>query len=145
MDRLDKAIEIAEKCNKNCRCSSCNVKECKEMSFAPSDILDDLKELDKNIIKEPSIQLKNIDLTGVTNNQQLKKLYEKFEEFRTIMVGNDKDNSFEHACKELFDAILLELGCIQLKYNKTADEVMAEYPKHIQKMQERGNKPREKV
>ena len=54
--------------------------------------------------KELSITLKNIDLSKVTDEQQLEKLFEEFDEVIAIITDSDldEDNSFEHFTEEAF-------------------------------------------
>ena len=56
--------------------------------------------------RELSITLKNIDLSKVTDEQQLEKLFEEFDEVIAIITDSDlEDNSFEHFTEEAFDLL----------------------------------------
>ena len=91
------------------------------------------------------IQLKNIDLEGYSLEEEKTKLLEEINELIKITVDIDTNNSFEHFSEEAFDILQVCIGIAEKKYNKTANDVMSEYSKHLQKMEARGNKPREKV
>ena len=89
------------------------------------------------------IQLKNIDLTGYSLKEEKTKLFEEINELIKITIDEDTNNSFEHFCEETFDILQVCVGIAEKKYKKSADDVMQEYSKHILKMEQRGNKPRE--
>ena len=89
------------------------------------------------------IQLKNIDLTGHTLEEEKTKLLEEINELIKITVDIDINNSFEHFCEEAFDILQVCVGIAEKKYLKSADDLMKEYSKHLLKMEARGNKPRE--
>ena len=91
------------------------------------------------------IQLKNIDLTGYSLKEEKTKLLEEINELIKITIDVDANNSFEHFCEETFDILQVCVGIAEKKYNKNANDVMKEYPKHILKMEARGNKPREGI
>ena len=92
---------------------------------------------------ENRIQLKNIDLTGYTLEEEKAKLLEEINELIKITIDVDANNSFEHFCEEVFDILQVCIGIAEKKYNKSADDLMQEYSKHLLKMEQRGNKPRE--
>ena len=85
------------------------------------------------------IELKNIDLSKVTLCSQIKKsqeedceLWEAIQEFennKTLINRN-------HVIEEFWDLVQAELGILQ-KRGITADEVMAGYPKHLEKLKHR--------
>ena len=91
------------------------------------------------------IQLKNIDLTGYTLEEEKAKLLEEINELIKITIDADANNSFEHFCEETFDILQVCVGIAEKKYEKSADDLMKEYAKHLLKMEQRGNKPREKL
>ena len=90
------------------------------------------------------IQLKNIDLEGYTLEEEKAKLLEEINERIKIIIDADINNSFEHFSEETFDILQVCIGIAEKKYQKSADDVMKEYSKHILKMEQRGNKPRER-
>ena len=154
MDRLEKAIEITKEfcnvCNENNNmCLDCaKFNEC-SIYFdekAPCDILEQLNKFDRKIFKDSNIVLKNIDLSKTSSKEQLDKYYEELNEFRVALIDlhniNAKGNVKQHVIEEYFDVLQTGLGLLQ-KEGITAEEVMAEYPKHLKKMEERGNKPRD--
>ena len=89
------------------------------------------------------IQLKNIDLEGYTLEEEKTKLLEEINELIKITIDEDTNNSFEHFCEETFDILQVCVGIAEKKYKKSADDLMQEYAKHLLKMEQRGNKPRE--
>ena len=94
---------------------------------------------------ENRIQLKNIDLTGYSEHEQVSKYLEESNELIKVILDKDFDSTFEHFCEEVFDQLQVCIGIAEKKYGKSADDVMAEYSKHLLKMKQRGNKPRKKV
>ena len=84
------------------------------------------------------IELKNIDLSKVTDDEQLRKLFGEFDELVTIITDNDlEDNSFEHFTEETFDLFQVCIGIAEKKYKKSAEYVMSQYPKHLSKIKDR--------
>ena len=144
-DRLDKGIEmankIAEECEQHEECERCPYKNKDECIV--SDVYVGMQYLSTIIPKEPFIQLKNIDLEGYTLEEEKATLLEEINELIKITVDIDANNSFEHFCEETFDILQVCIGIAEKKYQKSADDVMKEYSKHILKMEQRGNKPRE--
>lgn len=92
---------------------------------------------------ENRIQLKNIDLTDYKLEEEKAKLLEEINELIKITIDADTNNSFEHFCEEAYDILQVCVGIAEKKYKKSADDLMQEYSKHILKMEQRGNKPRE--
>ena len=92
---------------------------------------------------ENRIQLKNIDLAGYTLEEEKVKLLEEINELIKITIDVDANNSFEHFCEKTFDILQICVGIAEKKYKKDSDRVMQEYSKHLLKMEQRGNKPRE--
>lgn len=89
-----------------------------------------------------SIQLKNIDLTGISKGEQAQKVNEEmkefFEAFQTYIYDNGGSKS--HVIEEFWDEIQSKLGLLE-KYGISASDVMKEYPKHLEKLKTR---PRQK-
>lgn len=79
-----------------------------------------------------SIELKNINLDGITQQEQINKIYEEVDEFSQGVVMGDLDNSIE----EFFDVVQAGLGALQ-KMGLSADYVMSQYPKHLSKIKDR--------
>lgn len=82
-----------------------------------------------------SIELKNIDLTGISTLEQIDKVKEEDTEFMVAIELADKPNAIE----EFFDKIQSSLGALEKVFEITAEEVMKEYPKHLEKLK---NRPR---
>ena len=110
-----------------------------------------MDRLDKLNYKEQGIVLKNIDLSNVIEEEQEDKLDEEIEEFKQAyeeykylkFVGIEKPKEErEHFIEEFWDMVQAGLGLLQ-KEGIMADEVMAGYEKHLKKMEEMGNKPRD--
>ena len=93
---------------------------------------------------ENRIQLKNIDLTDYTLEEEKAKLLEEINELIKITIDADTNNSFEHFCEETYDILQVCIGIAEKKYKKNAIDLMQEYSKHLLKMEARGNKPRKK-
>ena len=152
MDRLEKAIEFTSIFSKDCidtNCRHCGQRrKCDKIygKFEANDINEVLNKLNNEIGKEPSITLKNIDLSKTSSKEQLDKYYEELNEFREALIDlhniNAKGNVKQHVIEEYFDVLQTGLGLLQ-KEGITAEEVMAGYEKHLKKMEEMGNKPRD--
>lgn len=86
------------------------------------------------------IELKNIDLSKVTIVSQYSKAVEEENEYHEALSNFIKQaDTKEHVIEEFFDWIQAELG-ILYKRGITAEEVMLEYPKHLEKIK---NRPRQ--
>lgn len=84
------------------------------------------------------IELKNIDLSKVEPAEQLSKLNEEHEEFVESIIDHSygKEISNEHMIEEFWDMVQAGLGLLS-KEGVYADEVMAGYPKHLEKIKHR--------
>ena len=83
------------------------------------------------------IELKNIDLSTITIEKQYLKVSEEDFEYHTALhnfIGGE--DTKEHVIEEFWDLVQAELGILQ-KRGITADEVMAGYPKHLEKLKYR--------
>lgn len=84
------------------------------------------------------IELKNIDLSEVEPYQQMDKFNEESNEFIEAIVehsySNLKDNS--HMIEEFWDMVQAGLGLLHIE-GVNAREVMAGYPKHLEKIKHR--------
>lgn len=86
------------------------------------------------------IVFKNIDLSKVSIEKQYIKAAEEQNEYREALNGFIKGtDTKEHVIEEFLDWVQAELGILH-KRGITADEVMAEYPKHLEKIK---NRPRD--
>lgn len=88
------------------------------------------------------IELKNIDLTGISEATQWNKMCEEEEEFTEayFQYRNDKtDENKNHVIEELFDEFQSKLGVLE-KEGIAAEEVQAYYPKHLEKLSLRPRK-----
>ena len=135
-DRLEKTIKAIEKIKKECGkheqhdgCPYFFKKECSAISTLPF-----LKEFAERNPEEKSIVLKNIDLSEV--------IEERTELFDALNKFKEDEDTKEHVIEELYDNIQALLGLVQ-KFGINAEEVMEGYQKHLDKMEQRGNKPRE--
>jgi phosphoribosyl-ATP pyrophosphohydrolase len=79
------------------------------------------------------IELKNIDLTGISEEEQWNKIAEENTEFFLALNNEDKANSVE----EFWDCMQVRLGMLQIRLGITAEEVQAYYPKHLEKLKDR--------
>lgn len=87
-------------------------------------------------LKQDGITLKNIDLTGISLIDQVKKVAEEEEELIQACENMNIDNIIE----EFFDGIQAKMGILQ-KLGINAEDIMKEYPKHLTKI---ANRPRKK-
>lgn len=75
------------------------------------------------------IELKNINLEGITQQEQINKIYEETDEFVQAIIKGDVTNGIE----EYFDMLQAGLGALQ-KMGLSADYVMSQYGKHLEKI-----------
>lgn len=78
------------------------------------------------------IKLTNINLENVTIVDQIKKVGEEHCEFITAVLKKDNDNAVE----EFYDLVQASLGALD-KMGISADKVMDEYSKHLEKIKHR--------
>lgn len=93
-------------------------------------------------LKQECIQLKNIDLTGWNGLDQCRKIHEELEELEEATANYitfNTQESKEHAIEEYFDVIQSALGLLAIA-GITAQEVMNQYPKHLEKIKNRPRK-----
>lgn len=83
------------------------------------------------------IKLKNIDLKGISVNEQSQKICEEEGEFIVALIKKDKENAIE----EFWDIVQAHLGLLQVDLGITVEEVMEGYTKHLKKLK---NRPRKK-
>ena len=97
-------------------------------------------DLDTNLnhINPIVIELRNIDLTGISILDQIYKVKEEEMEFMIAIELAEKENAIE----EFFDDIQSKLGLLEKLFGIKADEVMERYPKHLEKIK---NRPRKVV
>lgn len=94
------------------------------------------------------IKLKNIDLTGISKEEQFRKVKEELIELNNALIEDeyytdvegDKTELRLHIIEEYFDVVQSYLGLLE-KHGISAEEAMKEYPKHLEKLK---NRPREK-
>ena len=96
------------------------------------------------------IKLKNIDLSEVSLKAQYKKVFEEQHELERELFKLEDENFMQSltsvprisgsykqkAIAEFWDVVQAWLGVLA-KDNITADEVMAGYPKHLEKLKHR--------
>lgn len=87
------------------------------------------------------IDLRNVDLGGISIDEEISKFHEELKEVMSVINNKDLDSSINHATEELFDMLQVGLGLIQLKYKKDAENVMRLYQYHLIKLE---NRPRVK-
>lgn len=83
------------------------------------------------------VELKNINLDGITQGEQIQKVYEEVDEFVQAIIKGDVTNAVE----EYFDVSQSSLGALQ-KMGLSAEYVMSQYGKHLEKIKDR---PRVKI
>jgi phosphoribosyl-ATP pyrophosphohydrolase len=88
------------------------------------------------------IELKNINLTGISIGEQVKKVNEELEELSNAtcdyMIEETEENK-SHVIEEYFDLLQSALGMLD-KLGIKADEVMRHYSEHEEKLQSRPRK-----
>ena len=100
----------------------------------------ELKQIPTGLPLKNGIELKNINLNGLTLEDEIKKFEEEYKEFMNVITGKDNDTSFFHAVEEMFDMVQAALGVIFLKYKKKASAVMRLYQYHELKIMNRPRK-----
>ena len=100
-----------------------------------------MKRIIKKMNNTKGIILKNIDLSEVTIVSQYNKSAEEENEYHEALTNFIKrTDTKEHVIEEFLDWMQAELGVLY-KRGITAEEVMSEYPKHLEKIK---NRPRDK-
>ena len=85
------------------------------------------------------IELKNIDLRKVSFQEQYEKTVEETNELTDALNGfYIEEDVKEHVIEEFWDVVQAYLGELDM-YGISAKEVMAGYPKHLEKIK---NRPR---
>jgi phosphoribosyl-ATP pyrophosphohydrolase len=87
-------------------------------------------------ITKSTIELKNIDLSGISVLVQLDKVKEEEKEFMVAIELADKENAIE----EFWDNMQSKLGLLDKIFGVKAYEVMDEYKKHLEKIKNRPRK-----
>lgn len=82
------------------------------------------------------IELKNIDLSKFSSEEQWDKCAEEESEFYQAVIG-EKDE--EHAIEEFWDVVQSKLGALEKSMGISAEQVMDGYSKHLSKIK---NRPR---
>lgn len=91
-----------------------------------------------------AITLKNIDVSEISLEDQMQKLYEERHEFEMAVLEALVDRTPEndkHAIEELLDEFQAGLSYLQKTLGITAQEVMDHYYLHEEKIR---NRPRDK-
>lgn len=94
-------------------------------------------------LKQEGIILRNIDLTGISKEEQNIKDIEEIEEFNDALIDYELNKTEEnkiHLIEEFWDRVQTPLGLLE-KEGIKAEEVMAAYPLHEKKLL---NRPRKK-
>lgn len=79
------------------------------------------------------IELKNIDLSGVSVVEQTGKVEEEFQEFKMSLAFESNEN----VIGEFWDVVQAVAGLAERFREITADELMAGYPRHLEKIKDR--------
>lgn len=86
------------------------------------------------------VELKNIDLSKLSMQEQCKKVEEERKELIDALNGfYIEEDTKEHVIEEYWDVVQAWLGVLD-KYGITAKEVMEYYPKHLEKLEHRPRK-----
>ncbi|NFI06018.1 hypothetical protein FC959_16935 [Clostridium botulinum] len=90
-------------------------------------------------MKDISITLKNINLTGISISDEMVKVAEEDSELDKALLeyccNNTKDTK-DHVIEEYWDTAQARLGLLQ-KCGINAQEVMQGYSKHLVKLEDR--------
>lgn len=81
--------------------------------------------------KRKGIELKNIDLSEVTIEEQIAKIIEEDIEFLKALNNN---NNHSEVIEELLDTFQARIGLAYLKCGITAKDIMEGYPMHLEKL-----------
>jgi NTP pyrophosphatase (non-canonical NTP hydrolase) len=104
--------------------------------------------LTKEVTMEKGIILKNINLTGISKIEQMRKTKEELkelvdalieDEFYSSVDDKDKKELKDHIKEEFWDLVQSHLGLLE-KHGIKAKEVMKAYPKHLEKLKSRPRK-----
>ena len=90
-----------------------------------------------------AITLKNIDVSNISLEDQLEKLYEERNEFEMAVLEALVDRNYEHdkhAIEELLDEFQAGLSYLYKTLGITAQEVMDHYYLHEEKLKQRPRK-----
>lgn len=79
--------------------------------------------------RRKGIELKNINLEGITQQEQIQKVYEETDKFVQAVIKGDITNAVE----EYFDVLQAGLGVLS-KMGLNAGYVMSRYGKHLEKI-----------
>ena len=142
MDRLDKAIELYKQISNSCddakeKCKTC--KRSKECDFycdfaSPMDVSFYLNQIGDLFSKEPSIQLKNIDISGSTLDKLFDEVIKKNEECKyaltnlieLIKCNVNKEYLKEHYIEKILDQLQANINIASV-YGIKADDIMKYY------------------
>ena len=89
------------------------------------------------------IELKNIDLTGVTLSTERLKISEEDKEFEDAVfecLCNPIEENKVHAIEEFWDCVQVRLSYLELALKINAQEVMEGYSEHLKKLEHRPRK-----
>lgn len=90
-----------------------------------------------------AITLRNIDVSGITLEEQIEKLHEERHEFEMAVLEALVDRNYEHdkhAIEELLDEFQAGLSYLYKTLGITAQEVMDHYYLHEEKLKQRPRK-----
>lgn len=102
-----------------------------------------MKEGNKVINTRYSIELKDIDLTGISASTELSKMNEENREFEEAVFEGLCNRSYEtdkHVIEEFWDKVQSSLSYLTVTLGITAEEVMEHYPLHLEKIKDRPRK-----
>lgn len=80
--------------------------------------------------KRKGIELKNIDLSGISIEEQTSKVIEEDIEFLRALNSNSKKEVVE----EIWDTFQVRMGLAYIKCGVTAKEITEGYPIHLEKL-----------
>lgn len=86
------------------------------------------------------IELKDLDLTGITPIEELRKVEEENKEFEDAVyecICNNTEENRNHVIEEFWDKVQSSLSYMQVTLGIKAVDAERSYPKHLQKIKKR--------
>lgn len=103
-------------------------KKIKQTESNIAEIINNELKVDRD--KRKGIELKNIDLSGISIEKQMCKVIEEDTEFLRALNSKNKKGIVE----EIWDTFQVRIGLAYIKCGVTAKEIMEGYPIHLEKL-----------
>lgn len=105
-----------------------NHNKLKQVEKSIAEIINNELKVDRD--KRKGIELKNIDLSGISIEKQMCKVIEEDTEFLRALNSKNKKGIVE----EIWDTFQVRIGLAYIKCGVTAKEIMEGYPIHLEKL-----------